>query len=177
MQPIIYDVAVSLDGYISGPDGDITQFAHEGPVVEDYIARLGDYATAVMGRKTYEFGYAYGLEPGQNPYSHMDTFVFSGTLELPSRSDISVVSDNWLETLGSLRSTSKGPIYLCGGGVFAGWMLRTGLIDRVLLKRAPVSLGGGVRLFGDSPLSKTFKRVSMETYENGYLLEELVCGE
>lgn len=41
MQPIIYDVAVSMDGFISGPGGDISQFAHEEPVVEDYANRLG----------------------------------------------------------------------------------------------------------------------------------------
>lgn len=40
MQSIIYDVAISIDGYISGPDGDISQFASEGPVVEDYMTRL-----------------------------------------------------------------------------------------------------------------------------------------
>lgn len=74
MQPIIYDVAVSIDGYISGPGGDISKFAHEGPVVDDYFARLGQYAVAIMGRHTYEFGYRFGLEPGANPYKHMRTW-------------------------------------------------------------------------------------------------------
>ena len=35
MHPIIYDVAVSLDGFIAGVSGDISKFAHEGPVVDD----------------------------------------------------------------------------------------------------------------------------------------------
>lgn len=34
MQPIVYDVAVSVDGYISGHSGDVSQFDYEGPVVE-----------------------------------------------------------------------------------------------------------------------------------------------
>jgi len=67
LQPLIYDVAVSIDGYIAGPGGDIAGFAFEGPVVEDYAARLKTYGTAIMGRGTYEFGYRYGMEPGQNP--------------------------------------------------------------------------------------------------------------
>lgn len=54
MQPLIYDVAVSIDGYIGGPDGDISQFAQDGAVVDDYTARLGleTCATAIMGRAT-----------------------------------------------------------------------------------------------------------------------------
>jgi len=68
MRPIIYDVAVSIDGFICGPDRDIFRFAQEGPVVEDYAARLANLATAIMGRATYEFGYRFGMEPDQNPY-------------------------------------------------------------------------------------------------------------
>ena len=34
MQPIIYDVAVSIDGYIAGPEGDISQFPESGDIVE-----------------------------------------------------------------------------------------------------------------------------------------------
>ncbi|MEM9360868.1 MAG: deaminase, partial [Pseudomonadota bacterium] len=71
MQPIVYDIAISLDGFIAGPGGDISQFDSGGPVVRDYEERLQAYAAAIMGRQTYEFGYQYGLRPGQNPYPHM----------------------------------------------------------------------------------------------------------
>lgn len=36
MQPITYEVAGSIDGFICGPGRDISQFAQEGAVVEDY---------------------------------------------------------------------------------------------------------------------------------------------
>ncbi|MFV2054116.1 hypothetical protein [Aliiroseovarius sp. YM-037] len=52
MQSIIYDVAVSIDGYISGPDGDIEKFPHQGQVVEDYFARMETYACAIMGPRS-----------------------------------------------------------------------------------------------------------------------------
>ena len=32
MRPVIYDVAVSVDGFISGPKGGVSAFALEGPV-------------------------------------------------------------------------------------------------------------------------------------------------
>lgn len=120
MQPIIYDVAVSIDGYISGPDGDISQFAQEGTVVEDYMVRLATYVVAIMGKETYEFGYRFGLKPGQNPYEHLKTLVFSRTLELPAESAVTVCEASDATTFNELKAASTGPIYLCGGGAFAG---------------------------------------------------------
>ena len=174
MHPIIYDVAVSLDGYISGASGDISKFAHDGPVVDDYHARMAGYGTAIMGRRTYEFGYVYGLQPGQNPYPNMKTIVFSQTLECPQNADISVKSRASVREFEQLKKEARAPIYLCGGGEFAGWLLEHGLIDRVFLKRAPVILGTGVNLFGSKRSDVTLSRFGTKPYDNGYLLEELV---
>ncbi len=171
MHPIIYDVSVSLDGYISGPAGDISNFAHDGPVVDDYTARMAQYSTALMGRATYEFGYRFGMTPGQNPYPHMKTCVYSSTLNLPKDKSVDV-NPACLETdIQSLKRAADGPIYLCGGGAFAGWMLSHGLIDRVILKRAPCILGSGVKLFGTAHCPR-LNRIHTTPYENGYLLEE-----
>lgn len=171
MHPIIYDVAVSLDGLICGPDGDISQFAHDGPVVDDYRARLGGYATAIMGRATYEFGYRYGLEPGQNPYAPMKTYVFSSTLSVPNDAAITVMRTTTAEAVKTLRHEANGPVYLCGGGAFAGALLEMGLIDQLCLKRAPFVMGAGTSLFGDHSKTHRLKRLETKPYDNGYLLE------
>ena len=174
MQPIVYDVAVSLDGYISGPGGDISLFAQDGPVVADYGARLAGYAAAIMGRRTYEFGYAFGLTPGQNPYPHLETLVISRSLEVPGDSAVTVVADEAEAAIRALKLRARGPIYLCGGGALAGWMLDRGLIDRVILKRAPCVYGAGVALFQGSAMPRALRRVELTRYDNGYLLERFV---
>lgn len=172
MHPIIYDVAVSLDGYISGPSGDISQFAHDGPVVEDYYARLAGYAVAIMGKDTYEFGYRYGMKPGQNPYEKMRTLVFSKSMTLPEDSDVELRKSCDAGFFRGLKASSDGPIYLCGGGAFAGFLLSMGLIDKIRLKRAPVVIGSGVRLFGEAAAAVGLRRISTRQYDSGYLLEE-----
>ncbi|MBY6162941.1 dihydrofolate reductase family protein [Mameliella alba] len=172
MHPIIYDVAVSLDGFISGASGDISKFAQKGAVVDDYFKRLKTYKTAIMGRKTYEFGYDYGLRPGQNPYPHMKTFVFSDALEVPKHAEVTVSSRPTSDEIRTIARNANGPVYLCGGGDFAGWMLEQGLIDRLVLKRAPCVLGSGTTLFGACTRPISMSRIRTETYENGYLLEE-----
>lgn len=172
MHPIIYDVAVSVDGYISGPSGDISQFAYDGPVVEDYYARLADYAVAIMGKDTYEFGYGFGLTPGQNPYDHMRTLVFSKSMTLPDDGDVELRKSSDALFFRDLKVSSNGPIYLCGGGAFSGSLLSMGLIDKIRLKRAPVVLGIGIHLFGEATVPAGLRRVSIRPYDNGYTLEE-----
>ena len=40
MRNIVYYVATSLDGFISGPDGDISGFAADGNGVDQYLHDL-----------------------------------------------------------------------------------------------------------------------------------------
>lgn len=171
MQPIVYDVAVSIDGYISGPNGDISQFAQEGAVVDDYAARLKTYATAIMGRATYEFGYRFGMEPGQNPYPHMATVVFSASLDLPPSAEVTVQRTTATDVVEGIKRDSPGPIYLCGGGAFAGALLTMRQVDLLCLKRAPIVLGAGVPLFGDASASPRLKEIETRDYGDGYLFQ------
>ncbi|MEM8540227.1 MAG: dihydrofolate reductase family protein [Pseudomonadota bacterium] len=174
MQSLIYDVAVSIDGYIAGANADVSLFAHEGAVVEDYHARMADYKVAIMGRKTYEFGYQFGLKPGDNPYPSMQTIVFSNSVSLPDDSTVAKVSSDLPSEIESLKVSAKGPIYLCGGGEFAGNLLSLGLIDKIILKRAPILLGTGTRLFGKYAASQSLKCISHKQYDSGYVLQGFV---
>lgn len=174
MQPVIYDVAVSIDGYIAGLDGDISQFAHDGPVVEDYYSRLATYSCAIMGRATYEFGYGFGLEPGTNPYPHLKTIVFSQSIALPEQCEVEVISGELTQYISGLRENETKPIYLCGGGAFAGSLLSAGLIDRLRLKRAPIILGGGTKLFADFACPSVLSCVETKSFDNGYIFQEFV---
>jgi dihydrofolate reductase len=124
MRRIVYDVAVSLDGYIAGENDDISAFPGEGDHVLAYLARLDTYQTVIMGRRTYEFGYRFGLVPGARAYPHMDHYVFSRSLSVPGDA-VTVVQEDWLGALRALRGGEGGDIYLCGGGTFAGFVART----------------------------------------------------
>lgn len=172
MQPVIYDVAVSIDGYIAGPSDDVSNFPHQGPVVDDYLQRLETYSCCLMGRRTYEFGYGFGLKPGQNPYPGMRSMVFSSTIQMPDDADVELVSGDVVAVIDQLRQTARGPIYLCGGGEFAGALAEMGLIHKLRLKRAPFVAGCGVRLFGGAGQSPGLAHVYSRNYANGVLYQE-----
>jgi dihydrofolate reductase len=170
MRKIVYYVATSLDGYISGPDKDISLFVQEGDLVDQYLRDLQDFDTVIMGRNTYEFGYDYGLKPGQPAYAHMEHYIFSDTLLLPDIHEKVHVVPVDLDKVKALKNTMGTEIYLCGGGQFAGWLLDHGLIDVLKIKLNPILLGGGVPLFGASMTNTRLKLVAEASYEQGAMI-------
>lgn len=171
MATLFYDVSVSIDGYISGPDGDISQFPHSGHMVDDYLKRLSNYTIALMGRATYEFGYTFGLKPGENPYPHMRSIVLSQSLTLPQERSVEIIRTDSVNFVRDLKTESQHPIYLCGGGELAGSLARAGLIDHLRLKRPAITLGGGTRLFGEDGASLKLTLINSQHYEDGDLFQ------
>ena len=147
MREIIYYVAISIDGYIAGSKGDASEFKAEGEGVSQYLQDLQTFDTVVMGRRTYEFGYQFGLIPGQPAYPHMEHYIFSNTLQLDDIHPQVNVESLDIDKILELKRGSGPPIYLCGGGIFAGWLLNHKLIDQVKIKLNPLLLGNGIPLF------------------------------
>ena len=164
---IIYYVASSLDGYIAGPNADISQFIQKGEGVTQYWQDLQAMDTVIMGRHTYEFGYQYGLQAGQPAYPHMKHYIFSSSLQFEQAHEQVKVCPLDIQLIHDLKQQEGADIYLCGGGTFAGWLLEEGLIDQVKLKLNPIVLGGGTRLFGPSTKTAVLDRQSSVSYEDG----------
>lgn len=167
MQKIVYYVASSLDGFITGPNEDVSLFITEGPGVEQYYADLTQYKTVIMGRKTYEFGYQYGLQPGQPAYPNMEHYVFSNSLEIENTAKSVHIEKPSVDRIQELKANATTDIYLCGGGEFAGWLLDHGLIDVIKLKLNPVILGEGTWLFGSSTTQVKLRLTDETAYPDG----------
>ncbi len=170
MRKLIYDVALTLDGFIAHEDGSIGGFAVEGEHVGAYMERLQGYDTVVMGRKTYEAGYAFGLTPGKRAYPHMEHYIMSKTLELGDDAEVTVVRGDFVGTVKKLKQAEGGDIYLCGGGMLAGALLDHGLIDQLLVKLNPVIIGSGISLFGARTGQVAATLIDTETYDSGVVL-------
>ena len=173
MRKLIYHVAISLDNFIAHTDGSIGGFAAfaEGEHVSDYLETLKTYDTVVMGRATYEFGYQYGLQPGQPAYPHMRHYIFSKTLKFESPDpNVEIVDRDELAVIQRLKSEPGTDIYLCGGGAFAGFLAEHNQIDELRLKLYPVWLGRGIRLFGDRDVQLDLSPIDTKVYSTGALL-------
>jgi dihydrofolate reductase len=167
MRKIVYYVAASIDGFICGPAGDISGFVAGGDGVDRYVADLADFDTVIMGRNTYEFGYRFGLKPGQPAYAHMEHYIFSNHLELPEAHAHVHVKPLLVDEVLKIRQKTGSDIYLCGGGQFAGWLLDNGMVDILKIKLNPFVQGQGVRIFGDSKRTVQTALIDSAKYGNG----------
>lgn len=170
MRNIIYYVASSLDGYIAGPGENIDGFVSGGNGLDQYVADLQQFDTVIMGRKTYEFGYRFGLQPGQPAYPHMRHYIFSNHLQLENPHELVKVCPPNLENIRQLKSEKGTDIYCCGGGEFAGWLLNHELIDLLKIKLNPLVLGNGIRLFGNSSRKVLTELMDSRLFDRGLQL-------
>lgn len=167
MKKIVYYVASSLDGFIAGPNEDISLFMQRGPGVDQYRADLQAFQTVIMGRRTYEFGYQYGLQPGQAAYPHMAHHIFSNSLSFTDAAENVHIEPLDLDRVRQIRAAAPTDIYLCGGGQFAGWLLNNQLIDVLKIKLNPILLGHGIPLFGDARRPEKLQLTERRSFPEG----------
>jgi dihydrofolate reductase len=168
MRKLIYHVASTVDGFIAHEDHTIDGFLAEGEHVTDYLAALkNDYDIVLMGRRTYEFGFQYGVT---NPYPWLKQYVFSGSMESSPDASVELISSDIAEFVSNLKQQSGKDIYLCGGANLAGTLLAARLVDEVLLKLNPVLFGTGLPLFSGAMKQTALQLLESEIYDNSVVL-------
>lgn len=185
MRKLTYFIATTLDGWISADDGSFGFFPFDAEYGQALAAEWGDafptafheafgttpplsvFDTVVMGRGTFEPAIAAGLG---NPYAHLDTYVYSSTLDPCDYPDVTVVTADPVSHVQELKGADGGGIWLCGGGRLAASL--AGEIDRLVVKLNPVTIGTGRPLFAGTFDLRTWHLDSVRTFELGVVLIE-----
>jgi dihydrofolate reductase len=108
--------------------------------------------------------------PGQRAYPNMNHYIFSNSLKLENADKGVHVQVPDLGFIRQLKMSTGSPIYLCGGGEFAGWLLENELIDILKIKLNPLILGEGIKMFGSSKKHCQLKLLESGQYEGGLLI-------
>ena len=144
MRKLTYGAAVSLDGFIAGPDEEIDWLRWSDDVTKIMADSWKGVDAMLMGRKTYEFAARSGGGPAG--LSKIRTYVFSRTLlEVPP--DVELVREDAVGFVRDMKAESGGDIILMGGGELAAALIAGGVVDEIGLNVHPVLLGGGVPMF------------------------------
>jgi len=163
---IVYYLAVSADGFIARPDGDVAWL--------DRPRTAGDYGmaafyktidTVLMGRKTYELG----LKLGQKGYAGKKNYVFSRTLRPTATARVQIVSGDVGELAWKLRSEEGKHIWLVGGADLAAAFLDAGQLDELVIHVIPTLIGEGIPLIQPRHRSVELTLLSTRTYRDGVL--------
>lgn len=170
---LVYHIAASVDHYIAGEGGSYEGFVWEGPHVDDFLQSLYHYGAILMGKNTYEAGYEHGLEPGQPsyPFTNLTNYIFSKSLaefETPHE-QVKIVRDDPATVVADLKTQIEKPLWLCGGGALAGYLLDHQLIDELILKLNPSVFGSGIPLFGGSRSRANMTLIDSKTYCSGVM--------
>jgi len=168
MRKLKYHVAITLDGFIAHTNQTVNGFVDEGEHVTDYFASLkNDYDIVLMGRRTYEFGFQFGVT---NPYPWLRQYVISRSMAQSPDANVELVSENIFEFVRELKEGEGKDIYLCGGAELASRLLEENLIDEIVVKLNPVVFGEGIPLFSGTAKQVALELRSSMVYENGVML-------
>lgn len=141
MRLVRYGGAMSLDGYIAGPNGEYDWIVMDPDL--DFAGMVKQFDTYLIGRKTFDVMNRMGNGGKSTP--GIQNIVFSRTLRQADYPDV-ILSDDAVGCVTELRAKPGKDIALFGGGELFRSLLAAGLVDRVEVSLIPVLLGGGIPL-------------------------------
>ena len=160
MRKVIYGGAMSLDGFIAGPNGEYDWIVMDPEM--DFAAMMAQYDTFLIGRKTFDAMRRMGSDVQSMPGAQ--NIICSRTLRPDDYPHLTISADAG-RTVADLRTQPGKDIALFGGGELFRSLLAAGLVDRVGVAVIPVLLGGGVPLLPPPAGRAALKLRSHRFYE------------
>jgi dihydrofolate reductase len=164
MRKLILSLAVSLDGFIEGPNGEYDWcFMDQDYGMSDFMNNID---AVFVGRKTYEM--SLGMEADTTGMPKMEEYVFSNTLNKVKDGSILVKGDIKTE-VEKIKNKEGKAIWLFGGASLTSTLMNLKLVDELHLAVHPVLLGGGKQLFYDISERITLKLLDTKAYSTGLI--------
>lgn len=168
---IILDLAVTLDGYIEGKNGEIDWCIMDPEMEFDKF--LNEIDTIFYGRKSYDLWGQFRPETADEAEREMMDLVHSKEKIVFSRTKkgtdtkATFINDNIPAEVAKLKNQPGKDIWLYGGASLITTFMQLGLIDEFRLSVHPVILGEGKPLFMDIKQRVNLKLVNTRTYSSG----------
>ncbi|SRR6266542_1122801 len=166
MRKLIVSEFMSLDGVIQAPGGKDEDrdggFEHGGWTGRYWHDDIGGSFGALMqgvdafllGRRTYMIhGQAFEPMPPGDPFGDLmnapKKYVVSRTLEKPIWRDTTIIRDNIVEAVQTLKAAPGRNILTDGSSQLVRTLLAHDLVDELHLLLYPLTLGRGKRIWAD----------------------------
>jgi dihydrofolate reductase len=169
---IILDLAVTLDGFIEGPNGEVDWCIMDPDM--GFIDFLNNIDTILYGRKSYELWGQYvpgnGISDTEKEIWKLvhskKKYVFSKTTT-KKYPGANLISCNIMEEVKKIKNEPGKEIWLYGGSSLITTFLNLGLVDEYRLSIHPVILGEGKPLFIDIKQRLGLKLINTKKFSSG----------
>lgn len=180
MRKVILMMQVSLDGFIEGPDRDLSWHRVDDELHSHFNEELRTMGAFLDGRVTYELMADYWPTADQDPSStdpeiefariwrDMPKIVYSRTLA-EAGWNTEVVRDVVAEDIVQLKEQPGGDLAVGGADLSASFR-RLGLIDEYRIYVHPVVIGQGKPLFQQTDAMTPLRLLGSRTFGNGVVL-------
>jgi dihydrofolate reductase len=169
---IILDLAVTLDGFIEGKNGEVDWCIMDPDM--GFTNFLNQIDTILYGRKSYDLWGQY-IPNANDPDTDKEIwklvhskekYVFSRT-QIETDNQAKFINENILEEVIKLKNKPGKDIWLYGGASLITAFINLGLVDEFRLSIHPVILGEGKPLFIDIKQRLNLKMVNTRTFSSG----------
>lgn len=163
MRKVILGLAVSLDSFIEGPNGEYDWcFTDQDYGLSQFYKNVD---SVFIGRKSYEM--SYGSEDGGGfGLPKMKEYVFSNTLK-QVKDRAKIISGDIKAEVEKIKQEEGKDIWLFGGGSLTTSLMNLGLVDELWLSVHPILLGEGKPLFQGLKDRTHLKLIDTKVYETG----------
>jgi dihydrofolate reductase len=163
MRKIILNLAVSLDGFIEGPNGEIDWCLTDQDYGMEAFFKSTD--SIFMGRKCYDM-----IDGLPSPFADKQIYVFTDSpFIIPNPRIIVISSKNFLKDIQAIREVPGKNIWLFGGATLLSSFIKHKLIAEFIISVHPVVLGGGKPLFFDIHDKLDLLLLGSETFSSGLI--------
>lgn len=149
MRKIIFNLAMSVDGYISDDDGGFEWIVGENNNLLDtkeqfeFNKFLETCDTIVMGRKSYEDIPKETFDE----FSDKKVYLVTNKKLSVNKDNVEIINGDIVEKILKLKKEEGKNIWLFGGAILADTFIKADVIDEYIIGIIPCILGKGRKLF------------------------------
>lgn len=171
---VVVYIAMSLDGYITKPNDDLSFLSIVEKEGEDYgyTDFIKTIDTVIIGRKTYDW---VMKNVPEFPHADKDAYVITRS-ERPSVGKTNFYNGNLNELVLQLKNKTGKDIFIDGGAEIVNELLKEKLVDELIISIIPILVGNGTRLFKNEIPEQSLKLIHTKHFEKGLVQLHYKCN-
>ena len=171
MKKVILNLAVTLDGFIEGPNGEVDWCILEDDM--DFEGFVSDIDTIFYGKVSYDVWGRYNpddytSEADKQLWKEVHSkkkYVFSS--QQRNDDNATFISNNIVSKVNEIKQEGGKDIWLYGGASLIKTFIENNLVDIYMISVHPIVLGNGKPLFEDMKERLNLDLIKTNTYVSG----------